>query len=229
MLRRDAGGIHHVDRGQRRSPDRRGSVNVSANSSALAVPGSRASRSRVAADQSCASVCRVHCGNDRRRSMPMSFSATHRATGCSAIAFESGANRLPQTAAACALPNACARERHAVTFPVAGEELALESRHVDADRTLALAGAALEAEIEHLVHALVRQLRVAELPGHRQPQRVGTAARRMRFFARHHVRRAHRALALLAAQPDAAAHLDGAAESVVLARSRRTSPATACA
>ena len=47
------------------------------------------------------------------------------------------------------------RERHAVTIPVAGEELALESRHVDADRALALARAAFEAEIEHLVHALV--------------------------------------------------------------------------
>ena len=55
--------------------------------------------------------------------------------------------------------------------PVVGEELALETRDVDADRTLGLAGAALEAEVEHLAHALVAEAGFAEPAGHRQPQR----------------------------------------------------------
>src|SRR5688572_2463131 len=66
-------------------------------------------------------------------------------------------------------------ERQAMAIPVAGEELALEPRDVDADRALALAGAALEAEVEHLVNAGVGQLRVAELTGNREAQRVGPA------------------------------------------------------
>src|SRR5262245_48742795 len=51
--------------------------------------------------------------------------------------------------------------RHAVSIPKAGQELTLESSHVHTDRTLALAGAAFEAEIEDLVHALIRQPGVA--------------------------------------------------------------------
>ena len=49
------------------------------------------------------------------------------------------------------------RQRRAVTRPVVGEELALEARDVDADRALRLAGAALEAQIEHVVDALVAE------------------------------------------------------------------------
>src|SRR5439155_20387239 len=50
-------------------------------------------------------------------------------------------------------------ERRAVAAPVVGEELALEARDVDADRTLRLACAALEAEIEHLVDAFIAEAR----------------------------------------------------------------------
>ena len=159
----------------------------------------------------------AHAGSVRRRSMPSSLlvqparrraprDAVRRAarTGC------------PSATASWMWPSTRARERRAVPRPVVGEELALEPRHVHADRALGLAGAALEAEVEHLVHALVAEARLAEPAGHRQPQHVGAPARRVRLLARRHVRRAHRAVERLAARADAAAHLDGAAHAAVL-------------
>ncbi len=65
------------------------------------------------------------------------------------------------------------------------------------------------------MHAVVAQAGFADSPGHREPQHVSAAARRMRFFARHHIRRTHRPGKLLTAGPHAAAHLDRAAHAAV--------------
>ena len=113
-------------------------------------------------------------------------------------------------------PSRCARSGRAVPAPVVGQELALEPRHVDADGTLRLAGAALEAQIEHLANALVAEPGLADPAGHRQAQHVRPPARRVRFLARRHVRRAHRPVERLAAGAEAAAHLDGARQPAVL-------------
>ena len=107
-------------------------------------------------------------------------------------------------------------EAGAVTLPVAGQELALEARHVHADRALGLARAALEAQVERVVDAAIVEPGVAETAGHRQAQDVGAAARGVLFVVGRHVRRAHRALDGLAAGADAAAHLDRAAEAAVV-------------
>ena len=106
--------------------------------------------------------------------------------------------------------------RRSVPRPVVGEKLALEARDVDADGTLGLARAALEAEIEHLVHALVAESRFAELPAIASRSAFARPRVRMRLLPRRHVRRAHRAVELLAAGAEAAAHLDGAAHAAVL-------------
>jgi hypothetical protein len=103
-------------------------------------------------------------------------------------------------------------QRHAVLVPVPGEELALVARHVDADRTLRFAGAALEAEIEHLVDRPIGQPGIAKASRHGEPEHVGPAARGVRLLACRHVRGAHHAAAGLATGADAAAHLHGPAE-----------------
>src|SRR3954451_22541576 len=46
-------------------------------------------------------------------------------------------------------------QRHPVPLPVAGEELALEARHVHANGALGLARAAFEAQVEHVVDVVV--------------------------------------------------------------------------
>ncbi len=100
--------------------------------------------------------------------------------------------------------------------PVVGEELALEAGDVHADGTLRLARAALETEVEHLVHALVAQPRLPQSAAHRQPEHVGASARRIGLLAGRHVRRAHGSVELLAARAEAAAHLDRARHAAVL-------------
>ncbi len=100
-------------------------------------------------------------------------------------------------------------------LPVAREELALEAPDVHADRALRFTRAAFEAEVQHVVDVAIAERRFAEPSGHRQTQRVRPAARRMFFVARRHVRRTHRAIQRLAADAEAAAHLDRAAHPVV--------------
>src|SRR5262249_37702829 len=78
-------------------------------------------------------------------------------------------------------------ERRAVLLPARGEKLALEAADVDADGALRLAGPALEAEIEHVVHRVAAEARVGQPAGHREPQRVGAPARRVLFLERGHV------------------------------------------
>ena len=97
-------------------------------------------------------------------------------------------------------------ERRAMSPPVIGEKLALETRDVDADRAFGLAGATLEAEIEDLVDAAIAQAGFVEASGHRQTEHVGPAARRMFLFQGRPVRRTHRAIELLATGANAAAH-----------------------
>src|SRR4029079_7420831 len=104
----------------------------------------------------------------------------------------------------------------AVATPVVGEELALDPRDVDANRTLRFAGAALEAEVEHVVDAFVAEPGFVEAAGERQAECVGAAARRVFLLARRHVGRAHRSVERLAANAEAAAHLDGPTHAAVL-------------
>ena len=67
--------------------------------------------------------------------------------------------------------------RHAVPRPVVGEKLALEPRHVDADRAFGLARPALQAEVEHLVRTPDHRDRPRQVARHGKPQDVGPAAR----------------------------------------------------
>ena len=100
---------------------------------------------------------------------------------------------------------------------VVGEKLALEPRHVYADRALRLAGAALQTEVERVEHTLVPETGFPEPAGHREPEGIGPAAGRVRLVAGRHVRRTHRAVQGLAAGADAAAHLHGTSQPAVLA------------
>ena len=100
-------------------------------------------------------------GSARRRSMPSTRLVRARRTGAlfsdPVRQRREAAAPLGQRAARCPSTRAC--ERRAVPLPVVGEELALEPRHVHADRALGLARAALEAQIERLVDALVAEAR----------------------------------------------------------------------
>ena len=108
-------------------------------------------------------------------------------------------------------------QRHAVPRPVVGEKLALESRHVDADR-----------DIRPCTRGIRGRDRARRRRRRRQDplRRCGPAIARRRTFARprvesasscvDHVRRTHRAVELLAAGAEAAAHVDGAAQAAVL-------------
>ena len=123
-------------------------------------------------------------------------------------------------------------EGGAVTVPVVGKELALETGDVDADRALGLARTAFETQVERLVHAVVAKSRLAEPPGDRQSKHVGPPACRMLFVARHHVGRAHGPFEGLPADAEAAAHFHRAGHPAVvgvvevrLERSRRVSRA----
>ena len=93
-------------------------------------------------------------------------------------------------------------QRHPVRVLVVAEELRLERRHVDAQRALALARLALEAQVEDLVQPLVAEglLRVGFRE--RLDERVRAPAGGVLLLARGHVRRAHDADAGLAAGAD---------------------------
>ena len=92
--------------------------------------------------------------------------------------------------------------RHAVQVMADGKRLGLEGRHVHPERALALAGLALQAQVEDPVQAVVseRCLRVRRRKGH--DQRVGPSSRGMLLVAGGHVGRAHDATGRLAAEPD---------------------------
>src|SRR4029453_18520222 len=77
-------------------------------------------------------------------------------------------------------------QRRAVPRPVVGEKLALESRHINANRAFRLTGAALETEVEHLVHALIAKSSLVEPSRHHETERVRPPSRRVRFFFRRH-------------------------------------------
>ena len=79
------------------------------------------------------------------------------------------------------LPSARARSGVPWRCPVVGQEFALEARHVHADGTFGFAGAAFQAQVEHLVDAFVAQAGFAESSRHRQAQHVGAAARGVRL------------------------------------------------
>ena len=105
-----------------------------------------------------ANVVRAKAGGVRRRSMPSSCSFDPAAGALPRDEVRRAARtRLPPFRQPCDVADHARLQRRAVPLPVAGEELALEARDVDADRALGLAGAALEAEVEHLVHAVDRR------------------------------------------------------------------------
>ena len=152
----------------------------------------------------------------RRRSMPNSRSFSHRTGALCDTTFDTGANRLPQAERSVDVAEQVRARRGAMPAPVVGQELALEPCDVDADGAFRLAGAALEAQIEHRANALVAEPGLVDAAGHDQAQDVGAPARRVRFLARRHVRRAHGPVERLAACTQAAAHLDGARQPAVL-------------
>src|SRR5262249_2683420 len=67
-------------------------------------------------------------------------------------------------------------QRQAMLAMILMEELGLEPGHVHVGRALALAGLALEAEVERLADVRVGEPREAELSGDGEPQQVGAAA-----------------------------------------------------
>jgi len=68
-----------------------------------------------------------------------------------------------------------------VAAAIAGEELDLHARHVDAGRALALAGLARDAQIQRAFDRFFPL--IAQLTRKRQAKRVGAAARQMNLVA----------------------------------------------
>ena len=118
-------------------------------------------------------------------------------------------------------------QRHAVLRLVVREELGLHRRHVDAQRALALARLALQAEVEDLVQPLVAQRGPRVGLRERLDERVRAAAGGVLLLARGHVGRAHDARAALAAGADALAAVGGAAHAAVSAKEKWVSSAGA--
>ena len=100
-------------------------------------------------------------------------------------------------------------QRQAVLREARRLHLDFHARHVDAGRAFALAGLARHAQFHGLGHVVAGQRVGAELAGQREAQRVGAAARDMRFVARHAIARAHGAALGFAAGAVVVAHLDG--------------------
>src|SRR5207244_513052 len=82
--------------------------------------------------------------------------------------------------------------------------------------TLTLAGATFETEVEDVVDLFVAKARLAEPARHRQPQRIGAAARRVFFLSRRHVRRAHRSVERFSTGAQPTAHLHRTSHAAVL-------------
>ncbi len=89
--------------------------------------------------------------------------------------------------------------------------LGLERGHVHRERALALARLAHQAQVEHLVEAFVAERGARVGLGERLDQGVRPAAGGVLLAAGGHVRRAHHADVVLAAQPDVHAAVGGAA------------------
>ena len=102
-----------------------------------------------------------------------------------------------------------------VPRPVVREKFALEAGDIDADRTFRLAGPALQAEIQHVVHALVAETGFAEASGHCEAKHICASARADALLPGRHVGWAHRSIEFLATDTEAAAHLDCTAHSAV--------------
>ena len=99
---------------------------------------------------------RAACADDRCRRSPRSAAAT---ASVPEIQFISGAMRLPRLRNRANVAEHLRVQRRSVRLPVAGQKLALEPRHIHADRAFRFARAAFQAKIEHLVNALDRQAR----------------------------------------------------------------------
>ncbi len=186
------------------------SVKVSAKSTARTVEAGRQSRSR-----------RDKRAGGPRRQRAAAIDAEQRLVHARGPAgsppphWRAGASQLPRRAMLRTLPKArtlagapCASHRAASTSllmramsTLVGHSL-LQARHSRQRSRASMNGRGVEAG-------------GPELATHRQAQHVGPSARRVRLVARGHVGRAHRALARLAAQPDAAAVLDRAPEAAV--------------
>src|SRR5262249_49649775 len=67
-------------------------------------------------------------------------------------------------------------QREAMPVVVLVKKLRLEPRHIDVGGALALAGLALEAEVEHAADVRIGQALEAELTGHRHAQGVRATA-----------------------------------------------------
>ena len=113
------------------------------------------------------------------------------------------------------MPEQAVAQRQAVDRVVVVQELVLHLGHVHVGRALRLAALALQAEVHHLVEALAREVGRGHLARQHRAQRVGAPAGGVLLVAGGHVRGAHRALELLAADPDAVAHLDRGREAAL--------------
>src|SRR5579863_3645815 len=66
------------------------------------------------------------------------------------------------------------------------EELGLVGRHVDVDRTIALAALARQAQVERLLHIFIAPAIGENVAVQHLPQLTSTAARRVFLFVGHH-------------------------------------------
>ena len=99
------------------------------------------------------------------------------------------------------------------------QKLDLHLRHVDTGRAFSLATLAADTEFHGFLHSLRSQRLLSQLPGQRQPQRIGPPTGYVTLIAGHPVGRAHRPSLELAARAIVVAHLDG-----TLKTTRRASP-----
>ena len=99
-------------------------------------------------------------------------------------------------------------QRRAVLLVVVRQKLVLDLGQIDVRGALALAAFALQAQVEHVVHALGGELLRRQRSRQSGAQRVGAAARRVLLVERGVIGGAHRAHFALAAHARAVAHLD---------------------
>src|SRR5215212_1961337 len=100
----------------------------------------------------------------------------------------------------------------AVSLAHLGEDLGLHARDVHLGGTLALARFAPYAEVHDLPHVFARELLWRERAVHHGAEHVGAGPRGVLLVEGDHVRGAHRAAGLLAAEPASVAELDGGGE-----------------
>ena len=88
-------------------------------------------------------------------------------------------------------------------FVIVREKLGLVRRHVDIDRTIALAAFAGQAQIERFADRLALPAVGQHVAVEHLPQQPCAAARAVLLFARDHVARTHHLVAMIAALADA--------------------------